>query len=189
MTRASRAELRTPGDGGSGVVKLSVIIPVYNERATIAEILARVRAVTLEKEILIVDDGSTDGTRDWLMSLAEPDVQSLSAAPESWQGRRGARRSRDRRSGEIAIIQDADLEYDPADYPKLVAPIAAGEAQVVYGSRFLARRTPRHGLLALRRQSRPDADLEPLHRAASDRHGDLLQSLPPRPAAAHRTGQ
>jgi glycosyltransferase involved in cell wall biosynthesis len=119
-------------------LKLSVIIPVYNERGTIAEILRRVQAVPIEKEILIVDDGSTDGTRDWLVSLDAPDVRVFLQPRNCGKGA-AVRAGLAQVAGDVIIIQDADLEYDPSDYPKLIAPIAAGEAQVVYGSRFLAR--------------------------------------------------
>ncbi|MBD3235723.1 MAG: glycosyltransferase [Candidatus Eisenbacteria bacterium] len=119
-------------------MKLSVIMPVYNERATIAEIVRRVRAVPLEKEILIIDDASTDGTRDWLLTCNEPDVRVFLQPLNRGKGA-AVRTGLQQAIGDIAVIQDADLEYDPADFPHLVAPIVAGEAQVVYGSRFLAR--------------------------------------------------
>ena len=119
-------------------MKLSVIMPVYNERGTIEEILRRVQAVPLEKEILIVDDASQDGTREWLLARNEPGVRVFLQPRNRGKGaavRAGLRHV----TGDIVIIQDADLEYDPADYPKLVAPIVSGDAQVVYGSRFLER--------------------------------------------------
>jgi glycosyltransferase involved in cell wall biosynthesis len=136
--------------------KISVIIPVYNEMATIEEILLRVQSVDLDKEIVIVDDGSTDGTRDFLKSVAESaktspaqrklprsgkvlatgNIRVFFQAKNQGKGaalRLGFEESR----GEIVIIQDADLEYDPIDYHRLVAPIDSGHADVVYGSRFL----------------------------------------------------
>jgi glycosyltransferase involved in cell wall biosynthesis len=136
--------------------KISVIIPVYNELATIEEILLRVQNVDIDKEIIIVDDSSRDGTRDLLQALAES-AKSVSAQmilPRSGkvlatdnirvffqnknQGKGAALRLGFKESkGEILIIQDADLEYDPSDYHRLVAPIMSGRADVVYGSRFL----------------------------------------------------
>ena len=119
-------------------MKISVIIPVYNEKATISEIVARVRAVDLEKEIIVVDDGSTDGTSQ---QLAEIGSQFDNVNVLSHQKNRGKgatlRTGFAAASGEIIIIQDADLEYDPRDYEMLLVPILDGRAEVVYGSRFL----------------------------------------------------
>ena len=136
--------------------KISVVVPVYNEMATIEEILLRVQAVDLDKEIVIIDDGSTDGTREFLADLARcakvaPARMTLCQSgavlradnicvlfQDKNQGKGAAlRRGFQKVRGEIVIIQDADLEYDPADYHRLIAPIEAGRADVVYGSRFL----------------------------------------------------
>jgi len=119
-------------------MKLSIIIPAYNERATIAELLARVRAVPGEKEILVVDDASRDGTSELLRSLAAPPVRLFFHERNRGKGA-AIRTALPHVTGDVVIIQDADLEYDPGDYPRLVAPIASGEADVVYGSRFLGR--------------------------------------------------
>lgn len=117
-------------------MKLSVIMPVYNERATIAEIVRRVLAVRLPKELIIVDDGSTDGTRELLMQIP-PEVATVLYHGRN-QGKGAAiRTGLEHVSGEIVIIQDADLEYDPNDYLALVRPIVEGTARVVYGSRTL----------------------------------------------------
>jgi len=125
-------------------VKVSVIIPVYNERDTIAETIARVRAAPVEKEIIVVDDASTDGTAEIVEPLVGPDLK-LARQPRN-QGKGAAiRRGLQEATSEIVLIQDADLEYDPADYPRLVAPIEAGEADVVYGTRaprFAGMRLP-----------------------------------------------
>jgi glycosyltransferase involved in cell wall biosynthesis len=116
-------------------------MPCYNERATIREIVARVLAVDLpnqiEKELIIVDDGSTDGTRDILAELdGQNGVRVLLQARNQGKGAAVARGIRES-SGDILIIQDADLEYDPREYPLLMQPILDGRADVVYGSRFL----------------------------------------------------
>jgi glycosyltransferase involved in cell wall biosynthesis len=118
-------------------MKLSIIIPVYNESATILKILARIDAapLDLEKEIIVVDDCSTDGTRDILKSLAN---KYKIFYHEKNQGKGAAlRRGFAAATGDILIVQDADLEYDPTEYAKIIAPIADNRADVVYGSRFL----------------------------------------------------
>ena len=118
-------------------MKLSVVMPVYNEAETIREIVALVLAVPIEKEILIVDDGSTDGTREILRELDGRDGVRVFLQPQN-QGK-GAAVSVGFRfaTGDVVVIQDADLEYDPREYPKLLEPIENGHADVVYGSRFL----------------------------------------------------
>jgi len=115
---------------------LSVVIPVYNEARTIREVIRRVRATPYDKEIIVVDDGSTDGTAELLAQEAGPDLRVLRHEVNLGKGaalRTGFREVR----GQITIIQDADLEYDPADYGALLAPILDGRADAVYGSRFL----------------------------------------------------
>jgi glycosyltransferase involved in cell wall biosynthesis len=119
--------------------RLSVVVPVYNERDTIAEIVRRVRAVPIPKEIIIVDDGSTDGTRDVLAQLDRGDDLQV-VLHERNQGKGAALKTGFMRAtGEIVLVQDADLEYDPAEYPRLIQPIADGLADVVYGSRFISQ--------------------------------------------------
>ena len=125
--------------------KLSVVVPVYNERATIGLILERIQAVEIEKEIVIVDDGSTDGTREFLGRLAErssggPDAIRIIFQPENRGKGAAVRRGFSKARGQIVMVQDADLELDPRDYFKLLAPIERVEADVVYGARFLRGR-------------------------------------------------
>jgi len=119
-------------------LKLSVVIPAYNERPTIAEIIRRVQAVEigLDKEIILVDDGSTDGTRELLQGLASPGLKVILHERNRGKGR-ALRTGFAEADGEIVLVQDADLEYNPREYPKLLEPILDGRADVVYGSRFL----------------------------------------------------
>ncbi len=117
---------------------LSVLVPAYNEKETIEQILDRVRAVPIDKEIVVVDDGSTDGTRDILQRLAAADPKLRVVMQPKNRGKGAAIRTAiEHARGRICIVQDADLEYDPNDYPALVAPIVEGRAKVVYGSRPL----------------------------------------------------
>jgi glycosyltransferase involved in cell wall biosynthesis len=116
---------------------LSVVMPVYNERETLREITAAVRAVPIRKELILVDDGSRDGSREILDELAAlPDVRTFKH-PENRGKGAALKTGFEQAKGDVVVIQDADLEYDPNDYPVLLAPIQAGDADVVYGSRFL----------------------------------------------------
>jgi len=136
--------------------KVSIVIPVYNEKATIEEILRRVLDTNVRKEVIIVDDCSTDGTRQMLEGMAARQASGEASAPAQDggdpvdlrdlrfffqapnQGKGAAlRRGFAQATGEIVLIQDADLEYDPRDYPVLLEPLVEGRADVVYGSRFL----------------------------------------------------
>ena len=119
-------------------VKLSVVIPVYNEEKTIQEIVRRVQEVALEKEVIIVNDGSSDGTAQALNRIAD-DYDNLVVLDQIRNRGKGAalRKGFAQATGEIILIQDADLEYDPRDYGQLLEPILDGRADVVYGSRFL----------------------------------------------------
>jgi glycosyltransferase involved in cell wall biosynthesis len=122
-------------------MKLSIVVPVYNEKRTINQVLERIQNAPFEKEIIVVDDCSTDGTREILRSF-----DSSSRIPSARflyqpvnQGKGAALRTGiAAATGDIVIVQDADLEYDPTDYATLIQPIAAGLADVVYGSRFLS---------------------------------------------------
>jgi glycosyltransferase involved in cell wall biosynthesis len=117
---------------------LSVVIPVYNERATIQEILRRVRAVPIKKQIIVVDDYSTDGSREILADLEKSHADLKVVYHVINQGKGAALRTGFREAtGQIVIVQDADLEYDPDQYPDLIEPIIADRADVVYGSRFI----------------------------------------------------
>jgi glycosyltransferase involved in cell wall biosynthesis len=125
---------------------LSVVVPVYNEHATIREILERIAAVPLHKEVIVVDDGSNDDTPQILREIESRGLQGPTAVTNKLrvlyqapnQGKGAALHAGFRAvSGDIVVIQDADLEYDPAEYPVLVGPILDGRADAVYGSRFV----------------------------------------------------
>lgn len=119
-------------------MKLSVVIPVYNERATIAEIVRRVDSVDLDKEIIIVDDGSTDGTRETLNAIERRYSAVRVLYHDANHGKGAALRTGfAAATGDVVVVQDADLEYNPQEYHKLLKPILDGRADVVYGSRFL----------------------------------------------------
>lgn len=123
--------------GGFLIMKISVIIPVYNELKTLDEIIRRVKATNLVSEIVVVDDGSTDGTRDLYGKYSADDVVKIILHVRN-QGKGAAVVTGIKAStGDVIIIQDADLEYDPREYPNLLRPLEEGMADVVYGSRFL----------------------------------------------------
>lgn len=119
-------------------MRLSVVMPVYNEIRYIEEIIKRVKSVDIEKEIIVIDDYSTDGTRELLEKIKNDGIRIF--LHERNLGKGAALRTGFKNAtGDIVIIQDADLEYDPHDYHKLIRPILNGTANVVYGSRFLDR--------------------------------------------------
>ena len=122
---------------------VSVVIPVFNEMRTLEQVIKRVQAAPVEKEIILVDDYSTDGSRERVQSLGEqPNVRAV--LHDYNQGKGAASRSGfAAATGDVVLIQDADLEYDPNDYPKLLGPIVANDADVVYGSRFAGGETHR----------------------------------------------
>jgi glycosyltransferase involved in cell wall biosynthesis len=120
---------------------LSVIVPVFNERSTVAEIIRRIRAadIKVDLEVIVVDDGSSDGTDKVLAAMGDSTIRVIDHASNRGKGaaiRTGLATAR----GDLVLIQDADLEYDPADWPRLLDPILRGKAQVVYGSRFTGER-------------------------------------------------
>jgi len=130
-----------PGGGVHEYHLLSVIVPVYNERVTVAEVIRRIRAVDVpvDVEVIVVDDGSSDGTDKVLSALGDSTVRTLTHPVNQGKGaaiRTGLGAAR----GDLVLVQDADLEYDPEDWPNLLEPILRGKAQVVYGSRFTGQR-------------------------------------------------
>jgi glycosyltransferase involved in cell wall biosynthesis len=124
-----------------GYRKLSVVVPVFNERTTVVEIMRRMRTVELpiDREFVIVDDGSSDGTQQVLSQLGDSTVKVVKHTANRGKGA-AIRTGLEHVTGDLVLIQDADLEYDPEDWPKLLAPVFRGKATVVYGSRFTGER-------------------------------------------------
>ncbi len=168
-------------------VKLSVVIPAYNEIKTVEKLLRRVREVRLDVEVIVVDDGSTDGTRDLLQRLTKEGLVDVLVFQEVNQGKGAALRAGfERATGDIIAIQDADLEYDPLEIPMLMEPILAGKADAVYGSRFLGG--PHRVLffwhmmgnrfLTLLSNMFTDLNLTDMETCYKVVHADLLKRLP-----------
>jgi len=168
-------------------VRLSVVIPAYNEIRSVEILLQRVREVRLEVEVIVVDDGSTDGTRDLLSRLRDESVIDILVFQEKNQGKGAALRAGfERATGDIIAIQDADLEYDPHELPTLMQPILAGKADAVYGSRFLGG--PHRVLffwhmmgnrfLTLLSNMFTDLNLTDMETCYKVVHADLLKRLP-----------
>jgi glycosyltransferase involved in cell wall biosynthesis len=165
-------------------LKLSVLIPIYNECDTVLEIIQRVQAVPFEKEIIAVDDGSTDGTRDLLPRVAGDDVVVLYHQRNGGKGA-AVRTALEYATGDIIVIQDADLEYDPRDYAQLIQPILEGRAKVVYGSRFLGPRMAMffwhmlaNKMLTLMTNILYDAILSDMETGYKAFRADVIKSIP-----------
>src|ERR1051326_9333 len=138
VTPLDRAVIRTREAPGANRLRVSVVVPLFNERETILEVIRRVKLQDEIHEIVIVDDGSTDGTRQVLADKVEEQTEGVLVEYLARNSGKGAalRRGLSRVTGDVIIIQDADLEYDPRDYARLLEPIRDGRADVVYGSRF-----------------------------------------------------
>jgi glycosyltransferase involved in cell wall biosynthesis len=166
---------------------LSVVMPVYNEEATVAVSLARVRALTIPIEIICIDDASTDGTRAVLERLKAARVIDRLLCHEKNRGKGAAVRTGiEHATGDVVVIQDADLEYDPSELPRLLEPIADGRADAVFGSRFLSGphrvlyfwHRLGNGLLTLVSNMLTDLNLTDMETCYKMVRRDLLQSLP-----------
>ncbi len=168
-------------------IKLSVVIPVFNEQNTVLEILARVQRVNIAKEIIIVDDGSTDGTRELLQQIqTQLDNLVVMLQPYNMGKGKALRTGFDVARGDYVIVQDADLEYDPEDYYKLLAPLERGVADAVYGSRFITTQEHRvlyfwhsigNKLLTLLSNMATDLNLTDMETCYKVFRRDLIQSI------------
>src|ERR1700722_10571349 len=125
-------------------MKLSVVIPIYNERATLSRVVEKVLSVPLDIELICVDDGSSDGSAEILSELSKryPQVRAIVQPKDMGKGA-ALRREMQEATGDFVVVQDADLEYDPSEFPNLLEPLITGKADVVYGSGFLGGRPPR----------------------------------------------
>ena len=167
-------------------VVLSVVIPVYNEIATVEKLLRQVREVPLDLDVVVVDDGSTDGTRDLLVNLADELIDQLCMHEKNLGKGAALRTGFEWVRGHVVVIQDADLEYDPLELPVLLEPILSGKADAVYGSRFLGGphrvllfwHSVGNRLLTLLSNILTDVNLTDMETCYKMIRADLLRSLP-----------
>ncbi len=169
-------------------MKLSVVIPIYNEVATLAEMVAKVQTIDIDKELILVDDGSTDGTREILGALEAQYTNVRVLLHERNLGKgRALRTGFEHARGDYVIVQDADLEYDPEDFHKLLRPLDAGKADAVFGSRFLSTEERRvlyfwhsvgNSVLTLLSNMATDLNLTDMETCYKMFRRELIQAIP-----------
>ena len=187
MTSGRKGERPVRNGAARRTLTVSIVIPVYNEAPTVERLLRRVAEVDVRKEVIVVDDGSTDGTREILPALRTAGLIDALFMHERNRGKGAALRTGfTHATGDVTVVQDADLEYDPHEIPRLLEPIAAGRADAVYGSRFLGspRRvqffwhTAGNRLLTLFSNVLTDLNLTDMETCQKMVRTDLLASLP-----------
>jgi glycosyltransferase involved in cell wall biosynthesis len=169
-------------------MKLSVIIPIYNERDTLTKVIEKVLSVPLRIELICVDDGSRDGSREILADLQKQHRElTVLLQPQNMGKGAALRRGIQQATGDFVIVQDADLEYDPAEFPTLLEPLMQGNADVVYGSRFLGGRPHRvlyfwhyvgNGLLTLLSNCLTNINLTDMETCYKAFRREIIQSIP-----------
>jgi glycosyltransferase involved in cell wall biosynthesis len=169
-------------------MKVSVVIPIFNERTTLRQVIERVLAVPIEMELLCVDDGSADGSREVLAELAKEHSEvHVFLQPQNMGKGAALRRGIKQATGDYVLIQDADLEYDPSEYPLLLAPLIEGKADVVYGSRFMGGAPHRvlyfwhslgNGLLTLLSNAVTNLNLTDMETCYKAFRREVIQSIP-----------
>jgi glycosyltransferase involved in cell wall biosynthesis len=188
--REVRARARTPMERGT--VRLSVLVPVYNERNTVDLILEQIAATPMAKEVIVVDDCSTDGTDEILRQLqARGLIDTLFRQPVNRGKGAAIRKALSLSTGDIVIVQDADLEYDPADWPVLLEPLIEGKADACFGSRFLGGphrvlyywHSVGNSMLTMYSNMLTNLNLTDMETCYKAVRGDLARSLVPRLAS------
>ena len=160
-------------------MKVSIIVPCFNERETIEKVIDAVRSLSLpDGEIIVVDDGSSDGTTAVLKGKIAPIVDHIIYLPRNRGKGAALCAGFVAASGEVIVVQDADLEYDPGDYPILLAPIVSGAADAVFGSRFMSGRPHRVSISGTWSEQIHHPAFEHAHQSQPDRRRDRLQSFP-----------